>query len=168
MARRIEDDPSIITPFPTVPVSSGEWVPQAITDKQRIATKLIAEEMDRQARRHGMTRKQFMRTAAATASAFMILNKVHGRDAWGDNAVLKVKKEHCDDLDAARELLNKDDFVVDVQTHHIDLMPPTLSPAHPSSPHGVAGYQGALIARRAMRGWGIQASAPSVQLSTRM
>jgi predicted TIM-barrel fold metal-dependent hydrolase len=128
MARRIEDDPSIITPFPTVPVSSGEWVPQAITDKQRIATKLIAEEMDRQARRHGMTRKQFMRTAAATASAFMILNKVHGRDAWGDNAVLKVKKEHCDDLDAARELLNKDDFVVDVQTHHIDLMPPTLSP----------------------------------------
>jgi hypothetical protein len=104
-------------------------VPQPFTDKQRIATKLIAEAMDVQARRHGLSRKQFLRTAAATATAFMVLNKVHGRDAWGDNAVLRVRKEHCDDLDAARDLLDTDEFVVDVQTHHIDLNPPGLPPA---------------------------------------
>src|SRR5437867_2219874 len=126
MPHRFEDDP--IVPFPTVPSSSGEWVPPPITPKQRVATKLIAEAMDAGAKRHGMTRKQFLRTAAATTTAFMVLNKLNGRDSWGDNAILPVKKEHCDDLDAARELLDTKEFIVDVQTHHIDLMPPVNLP----------------------------------------
>jgi len=118
---RHDDDNDPKVPFPTVPVSNGEWLPPEVTDKQRLVGKLIAEECEAGAKRHGMTRGRFLRTAAATTTAFMVMNRVYGLDAWGDNAVLPVKKEHCDDLDGARELLDHDVFVMDVQTHHIDI-----------------------------------------------
>jgi hypothetical protein len=50
----------------------------------------------------------------------MVLNHVHGLDSAGDAAVLPVRREHCDDLDAARELFAADYFVMDVQLHHVD------------------------------------------------
>jgi len=115
------DDKVPSTPFPVSPVSNGEWVPLAVTKTQALAAKLIAEEADVQAKRHGMSRAQFLKTAAGTAIAFSVLNRLHGLDAWGDNAMLPVKKVHCEDPEAAREFLDKDQyFIVDVQTHHAD------------------------------------------------
>src|SRR5262245_40791890 len=104
--RRPPEDRSIV-PFPTHAVSNMEWVPSGITERQKLAERLIAEECARRAKRHGMTRAQFLRTAAATATAFMVLNKLHGSTAFA------VGKEHCDDLDAGRELLDRKMFVMD-------------------------------------------------------
>ena len=112
--RRPPEDRALV-PFPTHAVSNMEWVPTGITQKQKLAERLIADECAEQAKRHGVTRAQFLRTAAATATAFMVLNKLHGSTAFA------VKKEHCEDLDAARELLDKKLFVMDVQQHHVDL-----------------------------------------------
>ena len=130
MSRRPQDDYDPPVPFPMWAVSNGEWLPAPVSEMQRLAVKLIGEETGAQARRHGMTRKDFMRTAAATATAFMVLNKIHRLDAWGANAVLPVKKVHCDDLDAGSELLDRKMFIMDVQTHHVDLgltlIPPRL------------------------------------------
>lgn len=109
------------TPFPTSPISNGEWVPEGITRKQKLVSKLITEEVDVQARRHAMTRAQFLRTAAATMIGFSVLNRVHGLDSWGDNAVLPVSRTDCEDLDAASERLStKPYFIVDVQSHFVD------------------------------------------------
>ena len=116
------DDDQTVLPFPVAPVSNGEWCPLPITDRQRQLAKLIVEETSARAKRHGMTRGHFLRTAAATMTAFMCMNKVYGYDQTGDNAMLPVRKEHCDDLDAAREVLDRKKwFVMDVQQHHIDL-----------------------------------------------
>jgi predicted TIM-barrel fold metal-dependent hydrolase len=112
------DEPTL--PFPTAPVSNMEWVPSGPTEKQKIAAKLIREETELRAKRHGMTRQAFLRTAAATATAFMVLNKLDGIDQTGDASAMPVRKVHCDDLDAARELLDKKVFVMDVQQHHVD------------------------------------------------
>jgi uncharacterized protein len=108
-------------PFPMAPVSNMEWIPEGATPKQQLAAKLIREETENRARRLGMSRGQFLRTAAATATAFMVLNKLHGVDQTGDAAAMPVGKVHCDDLDAGRELLDKKVFVLDVQQHHVDL-----------------------------------------------
>ena len=114
-------DDAATTPFPMSPVSNGEWMPGRITQKQRAAEKLVAEEAETIARRHGLSRAQFLRTAAGTALGFWVLNRIHGLDAWGDNAVLPVKRIHCEDLDAASEYLEtKPYFIMDVQTHHVD------------------------------------------------
>jgi len=116
-----ESDEQATTPFPTVPVSNGEWVPGAITERQRTVAKVIAEEAEVQARRHAMTRGQFLKTAAGTMLGFSVLSRVNGLDAYGDNAVLPVRKVDCEDLDAARERLDiKPYFIMDVQTHHVD------------------------------------------------
>src|SRR5262245_37416156 len=120
-AMRQPPDDDRTLPFPVSPVSNGEWFPEPITHKQRLVKKLIEEETVARAKRHGLTRGQFLRTAAATATAFMVLNKVYGLDQSGDAAAMPVKKVHCDDLDAARELLDKKTFVMDVQQHHVDL-----------------------------------------------
>jgi predicted TIM-barrel fold metal-dependent hydrolase len=119
--RKPPKDDHTVTPFPTSPVSNGEWLPLPITAKQRLVAKLIAEETTARAKRHGMTRGQFLRTAAATATAFMVMNKVYGLDQTGDAAAMPMRKEHCDDPAAGRELLDTDVFVMDVQQHHVDL-----------------------------------------------
>jgi predicted TIM-barrel fold metal-dependent hydrolase len=103
------------------PVSNGEWLPAPPTKKQLAAERVVAEEADRIAKRHGMSRAQFLRTAAGTMLGFSVLNRIHGLDAWGDNAVLPVRREETEDLAAACERLSiKPYFIVDVQTHHID------------------------------------------------
>lgn len=119
MPRRRDDSPSL--PFPMTPVSNGEWVPLPPTAKQRQAAKLLAEESDKRAKRLGMTRNQFLRTAAGTATTFMVLNRVHGLDQWGDAAAMPVRSVHCDDPEAGRQLLDRDMFIMDVQLHHVDL-----------------------------------------------
>lgn len=121
MPRRRDPDENATTPFPMSPVSNGEWVPGSITEKQRVARKVVAEEAAVLAKRHNMSRAQFLRTAAGTMLGFSVLNRIHGLDAWGDNAVLPVRKVDCEDPDAARERLSLDPyFILDVQTHHVD------------------------------------------------
>ena len=121
MRGRPDGEPRV--PFPLSDVSNGEWCPRPPSAKQRLAARLIAEECDRRARRHGMTRAQFLRTAAGTATAFWVLNLVHGLDQWGDAAALPVNP----DLGAACELLDRHPFVMDVQLHHVDLNLPDPS-----------------------------------------
>ena len=120
MPRRSPDDAATV-PFPMSPVSNGEWCPKPPTPRQRLAERLVAEQTAATARRLGLTRGQFLRTAAGTATAFMVLNRLHGAETWGSEAALPVKKVHCEDLAAGRELLDRDFFVMDVQTHHLDL-----------------------------------------------
>ena len=108
-------------PFPLSDVSNGEWCPRPPNDKQRAAAALLLEEADRRAKRLGMSRRAFLRTAAGTATAYMVLNTVHGLDQTGDAAPLPVTPEQCDDPEAARSLFEADYFVMDVQLHHVDL-----------------------------------------------
>jgi len=120
MPRRPPDDAATV-PFPMSPISNGEWCPKPPTPRQRLAERVVAEETAATARRLGLTRGQFLRTAAGTATAFMVLNRLHGAETWGSEAALPVKKVHCEDLAAGRELLDREMFVMDVQTHHLDL-----------------------------------------------
>lgn len=111
---RRDDDPAVV-PFPTHAVSNLEWMPWGVTERQRLARRLVAEACDAAARRHGMTRARFLRTATAAATAFLVLNRVYGSRAFA------VDRQHCEDPEAARTLLDRKYFVMDVQLHHVDL-----------------------------------------------
>lgn len=108
-------------PFPLWDVSNGEWCPRPPNSTQRAAAALLIEEADRRAKRLGLSRRAFLRTAAGTATAYMVLNTVHGLDQTGDAAPLPVTPEQCDDPAAGRTLFTADYFVMDVQLHHVDL-----------------------------------------------
>jgi uncharacterized protein len=81
----------------------------------------MAEEADRRARRLGITRREFLRTAAGTATAFWVLSTVNGLATSGSAAPLPVTPEQCADPEAAAALFAADYFVMDVQLHHVDL-----------------------------------------------
>jgi predicted TIM-barrel fold metal-dependent hydrolase len=51
----------------------------------------------------------------------MVLNKIYGLAQSGEAAAMPIRAADCDDLDAARERLDKKLFVMDVQMHHVDL-----------------------------------------------
>jgi len=108
-------------PFPFSDVSNGEWCPRPPNDKQRAAAALLVEEADKRAKRLGLSRRAFLRTAAGTATAYMVLNTVHGLDQTGAAAPLPVTPEQCDDPAAARTIFDADYFVMDVQLHHVDV-----------------------------------------------
>ena len=83
---------------------------------------LLLEEADRRAKRLGMSRRAFLRTAAGTATAYMVLNTVHGLDQTRRRrGAAGHRAQQCDDPAAARELFAADYFVMDVQLHHVDL-----------------------------------------------
>src|SRR5437879_4627175 len=129
MRRPLADDVPRF-PFHLSDVSNGEWCPRPPSERQPLAAKLLRVEADWRARRLGVSRRDFLRTAAGTATAFMVLNTVHGLDGWGDAAVMPVRVEHCDDPAGGRALLGAEYFVMDVQTHHVDL---TLSYMRPDN-----------------------------------
>jgi predicted TIM-barrel fold metal-dependent hydrolase len=108
-------------PFPLSDVSNGEWCPRPPNPRQRAAARLLAEEAERRARRLGMSRREFLRSAAGTATAFWVLSVVNGLPTSGDAAPLPVTPEQCDDPAAAAALFATDYFVMDVQLHHVDL-----------------------------------------------
>lgn len=117
----MEDDPERELPFPLSDVSNGEWCPRPPSARQRAAARLLRDEADRRARRLGLTRREFLRTAAGTATAFWVLNTVAGLPSEGAAAPLPVRPDQCDDPEAAQALFDADFFVMDLQLHHVDL-----------------------------------------------
>lgn len=140
-----QDSPEL--PFPFWAVSNGEWCPPGPSARQLAAARLYTAEADRRARRLGMSRRDFVRSAAGMATGFFVLNTAAGLPSQGSAAVLPVSPEQCDDPEAARELFSAEYFVMDVQLHHVDtdLFPfpglGTLRFFHPDDPPGLTDTQ---------------------------
>lgn len=108
-------------PFPLAPVSNGEWCPAPPTAKQKLVMRLLQDEAEQRARKLAMSRRDFLRTAAGTATAYMVMNQVYGLAHAGGTAVLPVTDEQTRDPAAAAGLFDAEYFVMDVQLHHVDL-----------------------------------------------
>ncbi len=94
--------------------SNEEFVPPPQSDRQREYQARLAELADRSARRQGRSRREFLRSGSGMAAALLALNATYG-DCYA------VTPDEVDDPLAFDESWPKDQFVFDVQTHHIDL-----------------------------------------------
>ncbi|MGH7372638.1 MAG: hypothetical protein ACREJY_00285 [Candidatus Rokuibacteriota bacterium] len=65
-------------PVPTQIVSSEEYFPVPQTREQRQVETRLKELGDELARRQGMSRRAFFRTAAGMAAAYVAMNEVYG------------------------------------------------------------------------------------------
>lgn len=125
MAPERDDTPFL--PFPFWDVSNEEWCPRPPGERQLLAGRIFLDEVDARARKAGMTRRRFLRTAAATVTAFWALNRAHGLPLAGTSAPLPVgTRDHGLDPQAAAERFSLRCFVMDVQLHHVDLSDPRL------------------------------------------
>lgn len=111
--------------------SNGEFFhPQ--TNKERLAERIILEEGERQARRLGMDRREFMISTAGMALSLSVLNLVSGctnqrmtggkgGDAGGgggDGGYQPPPIDEC--VERGGEALAGNEFIFDIQTHHFD------------------------------------------------
>src|SRR5215469_8943814 len=76
--RKTDPDEEPRLPIPTQVVSNGEYLPVPQTPQQRQVEALVAELADRRARRLGMKRRDFLRTAAGTATVLYAMNQIYG------------------------------------------------------------------------------------------
>src|SRR5687767_7642549 len=66
-------------PINVMPASNEEFVPPPPTREQIAIQKIAMEEIDRQAHRHGISRRRFLQKSAAYAITLTAINQVMGR-----------------------------------------------------------------------------------------
>src|SRR5262249_4386386 len=92
----------------------GESTPPPRSPQNLASAARLEAISDDAARRQGLSRRDFLRTGSGMAAALLALNQV-----FGD--VYKVSAEEVADQKAFRERWPKDQFIFDVQTHHVDV-----------------------------------------------
>jgi uncharacterized protein len=101
-------------PIPTQCVSSDEFMPVPQTPRQRQVEERLKEAGTKLARRHGVSRRQFFRTASGMAAAFLAMNEVYG-------ALYDVTRAEAQTPDMAKERAGAlaKQFVMDCHTHFL-------------------------------------------------
>ena len=114
-------------PVDVMPCSNDEYFPPPPSVAQRAIMDLASRETERVRSRFGMTRAQFVRTAAATAIGFWAVDLVRmGRFGSYGYAQAGMKRPDACDLEwAGRKGLETlrnlpGEFIFDVQSHHVD------------------------------------------------
>jgi uncharacterized protein len=113
-------------PVDILPASNGEYVPRPPTQRELDMMSLANRETERWRRKFGMSRRAFVRTAAATAIGFWAIDML-GDTRWGHYA----SAHNTDTTDACDlewaghgglETLDnlEGEFIFDVQSHHVE------------------------------------------------
>jgi hypothetical protein len=109
---RLDAETDGLSPLPTQVVSNEEYVPLPQTREQERVAALVRQTARANARRLGVSRRAFLSSSAGMASAFLALNRVFGR-------FFEVDPVEALESAAADARKPSDQFVFDVQTHHV-------------------------------------------------
>jgi hypothetical protein len=113
-------------PLDILPASNEEYFPPSSSREHRLMMELADREAERWRRKFGMTRAQFVRTAAAMAIGFWAIDVVRqGVFGTYDALASSATTDACDLEWAGRKGLETlrnlpGEFIFDVQTHHVD------------------------------------------------
>ncbi len=102
------------SPVPTRIASNEEFIPPQQTPKQKEFEDRLKVVSEEGARAQGMDRRKFLRTGSGMAAALVALNQTFGN-------CYDVSAAEVQNQDAFNEKWPKNQFIFDVQTHHIDL-----------------------------------------------
>ena len=123
-SRRLRDQPDGPLPLLAGPVTNGEFVPAASTERDRAVNRLIRTSIDGAARRRGLDRRRFLQGAGAVAAALAAFELTgcstspasHGA-AGARGGKYHVPPPH--EVEACQKALQSTSFVFDVHTHHV-------------------------------------------------
>jgi predicted TIM-barrel fold metal-dependent hydrolase len=101
-------------PIPSRIASNEEFIPPPQTPLQKEYEGRLEALSAKAAKKQGMTRRAFLRTGSGMAAALVALNQTFGN-------CYDVSAAEVQNQDAFREKWPKNQFIFDVQTHHIDL-----------------------------------------------
>src|SRR5262245_58975912 len=101
-------------PIPAQVVSNEEFVPPPQTPEQKEYEARALAISDCAAQRLGLSRRDLLGTGSGIAAALLALNQVYG-DCYA------VEPAEAEDPKAFEEKWPKDQFIFDIQTHHVDV-----------------------------------------------
>lgn len=110
----IDANSEAVPPIPTQIASNEEFVPPPPTAEQLAYEARLREIAEPAARAQGLPRRDFLRTGSGMAAALAALNHVFG-DCYD------VSADEVRDPQAFEEKRPKEQFIFDVQTHHVDV-----------------------------------------------
>ncbi len=97
------------------PVSNGEYPPPRKTPRLAAMERRAWELVDRGSRRTGLERRAFLRSACGMASCLAAINEASA----GTGGSYVLPRGATLDLEAASSALAGDEFIFDIQTHHV-------------------------------------------------
>lgn len=103
-----------VLPIPSRIASNEEFIPPEQTPEQKKYEARLKEISEEGAKAQGLDRRKFLRTGSGMAAAMLALNEVFGN-------CYEVSAQEVTDKDAFKERWPKDQFIFDVQTHHVDV-----------------------------------------------
>jgi hypothetical protein len=106
------------SPIPVQSVSSDEFMPAPQSAKQREFEARVKDIGARLAKKQGLTRRAFFKTAGGMAAAFVAMNEVHAK---GTSPLYEVLKGEATNLDLAQARADglKNQFIMDMHTHFL-------------------------------------------------
>lgn len=134
-----DDDPGL--PIGLTPASNGEFRPRPMTPLGREVLRRSRLLLDENARRTGVSRRDFLLSTAGSATMLAVLAACSQEAGEGQGGTFTVPPESTLDPQAADDVLGGDEFVFDVQGHFLDYAPGSTQPlpAFPQSDCG-SGY----------------------------
>src|SRR4051812_34756471 len=102
------------SPIPTRIASNEEFIPPPQSSQQKAVEERLRDLSDNNARALGVDRRRFLRTGPGLATALIAMNEVFGN-------FFDVSTAEAKDPEAFEEKWPKDQFVFDIQTHHVDV-----------------------------------------------
>jgi hypothetical protein len=106
-------------PIKLDPTSNGEFAPVPLSAANRAANRLAQESATFNAKRLGLTRRQFLVSSCGAASTLLAFNAANAA-AGVTGGFFDLPKEAALEPVAARSTLDKGEFVFDVQGHFVD------------------------------------------------
>src|SRR5262245_26331597 len=103
-----------LSPIPLRIASNEEFIPPSQTPEQKQVAAHLDSISEAAAKQQGLSRRDFLRTGSGMAAALLAFNQV-----FGD--VYDVSADEVKDQKAFEEKWPKDQFIFDIQTHHVDV-----------------------------------------------
>src|SRR5205823_2652786 len=110
----LDAEQEALPPITTRIASNEEFIPPAQSPEQKEYEARVEELSEQSARQQGISRRDFMRTGSGMAAALLALNQVFGR-------CFEVDAAEALDQKAFEEKWPKNQFIFDIQTHHVDV-----------------------------------------------
>ena len=119
-SRRFRNDPEgLRLPVKLDTATNGEFAPIPLGPVHRLANETAMREATRHARGLGMSRREFMVSAAGTATTLLAMNAAYAA-AGNAGGSFALAPQAAKDPELARAQLGSGEFIFDVQGHFVD------------------------------------------------
>ena len=134
------------SPIPVQVSSSDEYMPSPQSPRQKEFEARIKDIGAKLAKKHGMTRRKFFKTAGGMAAAFTAMNEVYAK---GTQPFFEVLKNEATDLDVAQARADglKGQFIMDMHTHFLREGTPIRAFVAQREAVGKSGWNPALVGK---------------------